>query len=108
MDSDILAFAQVMTVIVVSTASFVAIGLGTRVLWRWGSHGTPRVAPAPHDDDRLARLETAVDAIAIEVERISEAQRFMVGLLSESLPARRAERPELAAPDRAGRINTPH
>ena len=33
---------------------------------------------------RLHRLERAVDTIAIEVERISEAQRFMLGLLSES------------------------
>ena len=104
MDSDIIAFAQVMTVIVASTASFVAMGLAARVVWRWGSRPS-RSAPAPHGDERMARLETAVDTIAIEVERISEAQRFMVGLLSESLPARRAE---LAAPDRAGRVNTPH
>jgi hypothetical protein len=57
----------------------------------------------------MQRLETAVDTIAIEVERISEAQRFMVGLLSESLPARRAERAgELSAPERSGRVITPH
>jgi len=55
------------------------------------------------------RLETAVDTIAIEVERISEAQRFMVGLLSETLPARRTERAgELASPERGGRVITPH
>src|SRR3981189_1341276 len=91
MDKDVLMFAQVMTVIVVSTASFIAIGLGTRILWRWGSPRR-RMDAAPRDDDRMQRLETAVDTIAIEVERISEAQRFMVGLLSESLPARRVER----------------
>ena len=34
-------------------------------------------------DDRLARIERAVDSIAIEVERISEAQRFTARLLSE-------------------------
>jgi hypothetical protein len=57
----------------------------------------------------MQRLETAVDTIAIEVERISEAQRFMVGLLSESLPARRAEHAgELAPPERGGRVITPH
>jgi hypothetical protein len=55
----------------------------------------------------MQRLETAVDTIAIEVERISEAQRFMVGLLSEPLPARRAERTELPAPERGGRVITP-
>jgi hypothetical protein len=108
MDGDVLMFAQVMTVIVTSTASFVAIGLGARVLWRWGSRRGQSVQ-APQDGERMQRLETAVDTIAIEVERISEAQRFMVGLLSETLPARRAERAgELAAPERAGRVITPH
>ncbi|NUO37126.1 MAG: hypothetical protein HOQ17_10370 [Gemmatimonadaceae bacterium] len=106
MDGDVLMFAQVMTVIVTSTASFVAIGLGARVLWRWGSRERP--AREPMDDDRLQRLETAVDTIAIEVERISEAQRFMVGLLSDSLPARRERAGELAAPERSGRVITPH
>src|ERR1700692_4795734 len=32
---------------------------------------------------RLARIEQAVDAIALEVERISEGQRFTTKLLSE-------------------------
>ena len=38
---------------------------------------------------RLERIEHAVDAIAIEIERISEAQRFTTRLLNErekSLP----------------------
>jgi hypothetical protein len=38
---------------------------------------------APLADARLARLERAVDAVALEVERISEAQRFTTKLLSE-------------------------
>jgi hypothetical protein len=33
--------------------------------------------------DRLACIESAVDAIAIEVERISEGQRFTTKLLAE-------------------------
>ena len=101
MDRDVLMFAQVMTIIVMSTAGFVFIGLGSRILWRLGSRKTP-AAPMPQDDDRMLRLETAVDTIAIEVERISEAQRFMVGLLSDPTTARRSE---LAAPHR---VNTPH
>lgn len=39
-------------------------------------------------DARLERLENAVDAIAIEMERVSEGQRFVTRLLSE----RRTER----------------
>jgi hypothetical protein len=39
--------------------------------------------PAARDDDRLSRLEQAVDAMALEVERMSEGQRFVAKLLSE-------------------------
>jgi hypothetical protein len=35
---------------------------------------------------RLERIEQAVDSIAIEVERISENQRFTTKLLSERTP----------------------
>jgi len=108
MDGDVLMFAQVMTVIVVSVASFVAIGLGTRVLWRMGSRARPRAA-APLDEKRMERLETAVDAIAIEVERISEAQRFAVALMAERLPPRTGERvDDRASPGTVARMNTPH
>ena len=38
----------------------------------------------PVSDDRMARLEAAVESIAIEVERISEGQRFTTKLLSDN------------------------
>jgi len=45
---------------------------------------------------RLERMEHAIDAIAVEVERISEGQRFTTKLLSEreshTLPANFQER----------------
>jgi hypothetical protein len=37
----------------------------------------------PGIDQRLERIEQAVDAIAIEVERISEGQRFTTKLLAD-------------------------
>ena len=37
----------------------------------------------PEVSARLERIEQAVDAIAVEVERISEGQRFTTKLLSE-------------------------
>lgn len=45
----------------------------------------PGVAPKElaSMDARLARIEQAVDAMSIEVERISEGQRFATKLLSE-------------------------
>jgi len=108
MDHDVLMFAQVMTVIVMSVAGFVTIGLGARVLWRLGSRTKVREVSS-FDPSAIQRLETAVDTIAIEVERISEAQRFTVTLLSDKLPARNAERAGEAPPAASvKRVNTPH
>jgi hypothetical protein len=46
----------------------------------------------PLVEQRLARIERAVDAVAMEVERISEGQRFTTRLLSERASERAAER----------------
>ena len=54
-----------------------------RLMWRRANRPWQQ-APHPANDARMARLETAVDAIAIEVERIAEGQRFVTRLLSES------------------------
>ncbi|HYS70174.1 MAG TPA: hypothetical protein VEM14_08035 [Gemmatimonadaceae bacterium] len=51
----------------------------------------PRVPPEVMN--RLERIEQAVDAVAIEVERISEGQRFTTKLLSEG---RGSEAPQIS------------
>lgn len=53
------------------------------ISWVSGNAKRANGSPSPLADDRLARLEHAVDAIALEVERISEGQRFTTKLLSE-------------------------
>ncbi|MDB4912842.1 MAG: hypothetical protein JWM95_486 [Gemmatimonadetes bacterium] len=45
-------------------------------------------ALSPGMADQLQRIEQAVDAMAIEVERISESQRFMARLQSSQTPER--------------------
>jgi hypothetical protein len=45
---------------------------------------------AAANDPRMERMEQAIDAIAIEVERIAEAQRFQTRLLSERAQERGA------------------
>lgn len=40
----------------------------------------------PGVEDRLYRIEQAVDAMAIEIERMAESQRFTAKLLAERLP----------------------
>jgi hypothetical protein len=39
-------------------------------------------------EDRLDRIERAVESIALEVERVSEGQRFVTKLLAEKAPMR--------------------
>lgn len=61
-----------------------------RNLWKRGSRTT---APAPQQlageaSQRLERLEQGMDAIAIEIERVAEGQRFVTRLLSEAQPGR--------------------
>ena len=102
-------FAQVALVIVAMSAALTGIALGARVLWRLTGRVKPRESLPGVSAEDFRRMETAVEAIAIEVERVSEAQRFTVALLSERMPA-----PEPGTRDaRVGlppipRITTPH
>jgi len=56
-------------------------------------------------EDRMARLEQAVEAIALEVERISEGQRFTTKLLAERAAA---EQLRGVQPSEPPRRTTPH
>ncbi|MEX0909619.1 MAG: hypothetical protein WDZ58_07630 [Gemmatimonadaceae bacterium] len=58
----------------------------TRRIWK---RPQPARALPPATEGRLERIEQAVGAIAVEVERVSEGQRFVTKLMSESRePAR--------------------
>jgi len=96
--SDILVLQVV--VIMCGTVGFVA---SLRFLRRYLELKHERRVPASTDVllERLDRIELTVEATAVEVERISEANRFMSKLLADrSGPAKPANRPE--------RIITPH
>jgi hypothetical protein len=67
----------------------------TRVYTRRLEHEGKTKVPS-EVTSRLERIEQAVDAIAIEVERISEGQRFTTKLLTE----RAADANRLAEPRR--------
>jgi len=54
-----------------------------RNIFRRGSRQVAATAPSLESAQRMERLEQAVDAIAIEIERISEGQRFVTRLLAE-------------------------
>jgi len=80
---------EIMTLSVLSIVLIwfpLAFGVG-RAIWNRSNRPGP---PAPAFTEtalRLERLEASVDAIAIEIERVSEGQRFVTKLLSESQPA---------------------
>jgi hypothetical protein len=75
---------SVLTIILV----FFPLAFGTaRAIWKRSSRSGPSPAVFTETAQRLERLEASVDAIAIEIERISEGQRFVTKLLSESQPA---------------------
>jgi hypothetical protein len=99
MDSDVGVFAQVMAVLIPSFVIVVAtVVLAFRLI-----RSKPRAQPPVVDDRRLDRLEQAVEAIALEMERVGESQRFLTKLMAEQIPAH---------PDttdrKLGRVITPH
>ena len=80
MDPDVVSlFAQVAAIIVVTVSALATVTVvGIRVVMR-GRQPPPPV----QQDQRLEHLQQSVDAIAVEVERIAEAQRFSAKLLAE-------------------------
>ena len=94
---EMMAFQAV--VIVCGTVAFVS---SLRFLRRYLELRHERSLPAAADDlrERLDRIETSIDATAVEVERIAEANRFVAKLLSEHGTPSPANRPE--------RVITPH
>jgi hypothetical protein len=79
-DSDQVMILSVLSILFVLFP--LAVGVA-RAIWKRSSR--PRATPAPFAESaqRLERLEASVDAIAIEIERVSEGQRFVTKLLSE-------------------------
>lgn len=66
--------------------TFIIFGSVTTMFLAWMRHrAKPSVGSAELKaiSDRLERMEQAIDAMAVETERISEGQRFTTKLLSE-------------------------
>jgi hypothetical protein len=68
------------------SAAFVLVPLTQALGKRIESRGAQPTIPA-EVLDRLERMEQAIESVAIEVERISEGQRFTTRLLSEARSA---------------------
>lgn len=80
--------------------TIIVIVIGLPIVRAWADR--KRREPDPRilaSDERLARMEQAIETMAIEIERISEGQRFVTRLLAErekgaaALPAADDRRP---------------
>ncbi len=73
------------------TCAVIAIGIPlARAYGRWlDRRGQVSSATSPETEQRLTRIEQAIEAVAIEVERVSEGQRYTNRSISEmrGLPA---------------------
>ena len=94
--------------VIISVAFFVmcaVIAIGVPIVRAITRRMDRRNAAAPTADadtrDRLERIEQAVDAIAVEVERISEGQRFTTKIISELRGLPQPD-PSAALAERAG------
>ena len=98
---------QIFAMVLDFVAGIVGMGCLTGVLITWMKWRRGKPLPTPElmqrlneIADRVNRIETAVDATAIEVERISEGQRFTTRLLAD-----RAGAPALADQAPGGSTN---
>ena len=78
MDENLVGVVSVITIFVLFP---LVLGV-TRYMWRRASEPA---RPAVSDDTarRIAQMQQSIDAMAIEIERISEGQRFVTRLLAE-------------------------
>lgn len=90
--------SDILNLIQAGVFSVLALGiglpLGRALVRRVAEPKAARLPPAPADNERLDRMERAIEAIAVEVERIAEGQRFVTRLLAEG----EKERAALPAP----------
>ena len=98
---------QILQIVAPTVIAVVFIIAAAAVADSWFGKRAKRLAPQDavaqaRIEERLNQLTTAVDAIAVEVERISEGQRFTTQLLSDRIQStpKRAVLPE--------RVITPH
>lgn len=80
MNPEVTAFRDVAVIIVVLVAALSAI---TVALVRGVSSKPKHTKVSDAQSLQLEQLQQSVDAIAVEVERIAEAQRFSAKLLAE-------------------------
>jgi hypothetical protein len=82
-------------ILAIGCAPIIAIGMPIARAYARRLEAKPTVSIPNDVAARLERMEQAIDSIAIEVERISEGQRFTTKLLADRVPPSGS----LSAPD---------
>lgn len=95
---NIMALSVVFTLFVLFPLAFTL----ARNLWKRGNRAPAAAALPPGAGERLERLEQGMDAIAIEIERVSEGQRFVTRLLSEGVAGAKLPSARVGEEVRAG------
>ncbi|MCC6930841.1 MAG: hypothetical protein IT359_17760 [Gemmatimonadaceae bacterium] len=75
-----------MAAVILGTISGTIITVVKTIANRANARDQLRAGANPESELRLQRLEQAIDAIAVEMERMSESQRFTAKVLAERLP----------------------
>jgi len=79
MSANMIPIVAILTIFVLAP---IAVSIA-RMFWKRGS--MPRqIVQSPENAQRLERMEQAIDSIAIEMERVSEGQRFITRIMSEN------------------------
>ena len=81
MNEDIIIPIACMITGIVMVLGIPLVLVQARKIWKRDSESSATTSLAT--DHRLERIEQAIDAMAVEVERISEGQRFMTKLLAD-------------------------
>ena len=77
------------TMAVAVMGQLIGLTIVLAIVWAWYKSRTQKLRPGPSDDGvrllsaQIEQLQGSLDAVALEVERISEGQRFTTKLLAE-------------------------
>ena len=81
-DENVVGIVSIITIFVV----FPIVLAYTRLIWKRSAN--PPAARSQLNDDtahRIVQMQQSIDAMALEIERISEGQRFVTKLLAERM-----------------------
>ena len=78
-DENVVGIVSIVTIFVI----FPIVLAYTRLIWKRSANPPARSQLNDDTAHRIVQMQQSIDAMALEIERISEGQRFVTKLLSE-------------------------